>query len=376
MLAFQDLGGQTGLVWAPLARKDERNPCELCRCRDFLDALDRPRLRLSVPGAGVVVINQEMPCVVENDQDPSGRVLKVANDPDTFKFALLRPALHLGENDFQHRGALGWSEANGCCLLRLERVQLVHAAPTVNGVDLHVGRSLTCQGTEQQRLPRAGVTRQQQVSVRRGGVDELLFDRFGIVKHIVGPYGMGPKDEAEVSGSSWYRCGVWSGCRDACPGDHSAELLEDRHAPEHAQIASPRASAAGKVRPCAAHMPDMPKKTKALPPVGPELVGPLTAILLDRGPEISRWPADEAAAYRDNGRFLEGREAVQRLRIAKAAAAIEEVFSAAIEAAQLKGYRDGVSDAQAMTGFTDETRQAIFEKEGLTDVDLDGNPIQ
>lgn len=123
-------------------------------------------------------------------------------------------------------------------------------------------------------------------------------------------------------------------------------------------------------------MRDMPKKTKALPPVRPELVGPLTAILLDRGPEISRWPADEAAAYRDNGRFLEGRNAVQQLRVAKAAAAIEEVFAAVIEAAELKGYRNGVSDAQAMTGFTDETRQAIFEKEGLTDVDLDGNPIQ
>ena len=123
-------------------------------------------------------------------------------------------------------------------------------------------------------------------------------------------------------------------------------------------------------------MPGMPKKTKALPPVRPELVEPLTEILRDRGLEISGWPADEAAAYRDNGRFLEGRNAVLQLRVAKAAAAIEGVFAAAIEAAELKGYLDGVSDAQAMTGFTDETRQAIFEKEGLTDVDLDGNPIQ
>lgn len=123
-------------------------------------------------------------------------------------------------------------------------------------------------------------------------------------------------------------------------------------------------------------MPDMPKKTKALPPVLPELVEPLTEILRDRGLEISGWPADEAAAYRDNGRFQEGQEAVRQVRMAKAAAAIEEVFAAAIEAAELRGYRDGVSSAQAMTGFTDETRQAIFEKDGLTDVDLDGNPIQ
>lgn len=123
-------------------------------------------------------------------------------------------------------------------------------------------------------------------------------------------------------------------------------------------------------------MPGMAKKTKALPPVRPELVEPLNEILRDRGLEISGWPADEAAAYRDNGRFLEGRNAVQQLRVAKTAAAIEEVFAPLLEAAELKGYRNGVSDAQAMTGFTDETRQAIFEKEGLTDVDLDGNPIQ
>lgn len=120
----------------------------------------------------------------------------------------------------------------------------------------------------------------------------------------------------------------------------------------------------------------MAKKTKALPPVRPELVEPLTEILRDRGLVIQDWPADEAAAYRDNGGFREGVEAVRQVRIAKAAAAIEEVFTAVVEAAELKGYRDGVSDAQAMTGFTAETRQAIFEKEGLTDVDLDGNPIQ
>jgi hypothetical protein len=125
-------------------------------------------------------------------------------------------------------------------------------------------------------------------------------------------------------------------------------------------------------------MPDMPKKTKkkTLPPIRPELLDLLADAFSDRGLDIRLWPADEASAYRDNGRFREGQDAVKQLRMAKAAAAIEEVFAPIVEAAELKGYRDGVSDAQAMTGFTDETRQSIFEKEGLTDVDLDRNPVQ
>lgn len=120
----------------------------------------------------------------------------------------------------------------------------------------------------------------------------------------------------------------------------------------------------------------MPKKTTALPLVRPELVAPLTEILRDRGLVIQDWPADEAAAYRDNGGFQEGVEAVRRVLLSKSAAAIEDVVADAVRAAELKGYLDGIAAAQAMTGFTDETRQAIFEKEGLTDVDLDGNPIQ
>lgn len=38
-----------------------------------------------------------------------------------------------------------------------------------------------------------------------------------------------------------------------------------------------------------------------------------------------------------------------------------------VEEAELLGFADGVSCSQAMTGFTDETREAIFEKEGLVD---------
>jgi len=74
------------------------------------------------------------------------------------------------------------------------------------------------------------------------------------------------------------------------------------------------------------------------------------------------WPADEAAAYRDNGGFLEGREAMRQVRMAKAAAAIEDVF----RAVALQAYVDGVAAAQAMTGFTDETFKSVLDKEGLS----------
>lgn len=121
----------------------------------------------------------------------------------------------------------------------------------------------------------------------------------------------------------------------------------------------------------AAHMMTMPKKTKTPAPIRPELIAPLTEILRDRGLEISQWPADEAAAYRDNGGFQEGVEAIKRIRMAKAAAAIEEVIHAAVQQA----YIDGVSAAQAMTGFSDETFRSILDKEGLTDIDLDGSVI-
>lgn len=38
-----------------------------------------------------------------------------------------------------------------------------------------------------------------------------------------------------------------------------------------------------------------------------------------------------------------------------------------VEEAHLLGFRDGVYDSQAMTGFTGETVEAIFDKEGLVD---------
>lgn len=122
-------------------------------------------------------------------------------------------------------------------------------------------------------------------------------------------------------------------------------------------------------------MKPMPKKTKPSAPVRPELIEPLTEILRDRGERIPDWPADEAAAYRDNGGFQEGRDAVQKVKMSKAAAAIEEVFAEAIRAAGLKAYLEGISAAQAMTGFSDETFRSILDKDGHTSIDLNGSVI-
>jgi hypothetical protein len=122
-------------------------------------------------------------------------------------------------------------------------------------------------------------------------------------------------------------------------------------------------------------MTSMPKKTKTPEPIRPELIGPLTEILRDRGERIPDWPADEAAAYRDNGGFQAGRDAVHEVRMAKAAKAIEKVFAEAIKVAELKSYLEGISAAQAMTGFSDETFRSILDKEGLTGIDLDGSVI-
>ena len=125
----------------------------------------------------------------------------------------------------------------------------------------------------------------------------------------------------------------------------------------------------------AAHMGIMPKKTKKPAPIRPELIAPLTEILHDRGERVPDWPADEAAAYRKNGGFQEGRDAVHQVRMAKGAAAIEKVFSEAIKAGELKAYLEGISAAQAMTGFSDETFRSILDKDGLTAIDLDGSVI-
>lgn len=45
-----------------------------------------------------------------------------------------------------------------------------------------------------------------------------------------------------------------------------------------------------------------------------------------RGDRVYEWPDDEAAAYRDNNGFQPGRDAVNKIRAAKAAARIKEVI--------------------------------------------------
>lgn len=122
-------------------------------------------------------------------------------------------------------------------------------------------------------------------------------------------------------------------------------------------------------------MAAMPKKTKTLAPIRPELVEPLTEILRARGERVPEWPADEAAAYRKNGGFQAGRDAVYQVRMSKAAAAIEEVFAEAIKAAETKAYLNGIAAAQAMTGFSDETFRSILDKDGHTGIDLDGSAL-
>lgn len=119
----------------------------------------------------------------------------------------------------------------------------------------------------------------------------------------------------------------------------------------------------------------MPKKTKTPEPIRPELIEILTEALRDRGLIIADWPADEATAYRDAGGFQEGVDAIHQTRMSKAAAAIEEVFAGAIQAAELGGYLEGVSSAQAMTGFSDETYRSILNKDGHTGIDLDGRSL-
>jgi hypothetical protein len=110
----------------------------------------------------------------------------------------------------------------------------------------------------------------------------------------------------------------------------------------------------------------MPKKTELPSPIRPELVEPLTEIVRHRGNATAQWPADEVAAFRNGpGGFKAGHAAVHQLRMAKAAAAMEAVFAEVIRAAERKAFIEGVSAAQAMTGFTDETFQSVLDKEGI-----------
>lgn len=46
----------------------------------------------------------------------------------------------------------------------------------------------------------------------------------------------------------------------------------------------------------------------------------------DRGNDVNEWPDDEAAAYRDNGGFGNGREAAEDVRLGKLTSALYDTF--------------------------------------------------
>lgn len=61
------------------------------------------------------------------------------------------------------------------------------------------------------------------------------------------------------------------------------------------------------------------------------LVDLVRELLRDKGNHVDEWPDDEAAAYRDNGRFTRGNAAVQELRVAKGVAVIEAIIAAEVQ---------------------------------------------
>lgn len=87
-----------------------------------------------------------------------------------------------------------------------------------------------------------------------------------------------------------------------------------------------------------------------------QLMNEILTDLDGRGNHVEDWPADEAKAYRKHGGFQAGNDAVQAIRVKKAAARVQEV----VDAAEKEAYDSGVSESQAMTGFTDETYQSIL----------------
>lgn len=66
----------------------------------------------------------------------------------------------------------------------------------------------------------------------------------------------------------------------------------------------------------------------------------LAESLYNRGINIPEWPADESAAYRDNGGFHGGKAAVTALRYQKAAAALEAEGYGNVDEAQAKALEE------------------------------------
>ena len=77
------------------------------------------------------------------------------------------------------------------------------------------------------------------------------------------------------------------------------------------------------------------------------VLGALTDLGADRGHDVTEWPADEAAAYRDQ-RFEAGREAVRAVRLSKAADALTPLFA-------------DVWDSAIKTMFSDDGETYAFD---------------
>lgn len=93
-------------------------------------------------------------------------------------------------------------------------------------------------------------------------------------------------------------------------------------------------------------MPSTPPQTAAAAALDSEAIqSALQATLYDRGDVIQNWPDDEAAAYRDNGRFLEGVAAAQEIRFAKAAHAVLEAIQPSLEAVIASARQDALHEA-------------------------------
>ncbi|WP_156367484.1 hypothetical protein [Arthrobacter sp. Leaf69] len=119
----------------------------------------------------------------------------------------------------------------------------------------------------------------------------------------------------------------------------------------------------------------MPKKPKTPAPIRPDLIEPLAEILRGRGLDVRQWPADEAAAYRDNGGFQEGVAAIQQVKMSKSAAAIEKTFEEVVRAVELKAYLEGVSAAGIMKPGRRWTTRCSLRGRGISSTAAAESPI-
>lgn len=67
--------------------------------------------------------------------------------------------------------------------------------------------------------------------------------------------------------------------------------------------------------------------------------------LYDRGNVVPLWPEDEAAAYRNNGGWLEGTAAAEQIRFAKAAQAVIDALQPSIAALMASSRQAALQEA-------------------------------